>query len=573
MEKFLVISVPFHGHLNILVQQFRHLHDQCIFFITSWKNNQLSKIQHDELNKYKISYVEIISSNSIDTCNPKSWCKTHLRSAYGLCDKYLQQFIKHHHITTIIYDIFAWSGYFLAKKYKLRYLCSIPAFLGSYKPSRQIIQWKKNVALLHAISDGYFIPGEYNLVWSTKNVTNQLQLSNKLKFFTYDGMLNPLKINIKPKPCIIISFGTVVPGYLWEKNATVRTFVTAFLQDLIKNLEKYKHIYDIYLSTGACHSLTSLFSSPLPEWIKIEPYLDQPTLLQSCHLFVTHGGNNSFHEALYCGVPMLVVPFFGDQHAVGAFVKNQQLGDVIPLDAHNARSTAGKKDRSWNLDIIDNILETREQIQQRCCQLRFSSMDFPHLSTFVLNKMDFKNGDLLFGTNLCRTTYVQEKKLNFHMNEYKPWSVLEPDENCLPPIIDNYHDSILNVNNYIVDMKSHHTEYKKRLQHYKSYVCFLDNLDFSTVTEKNRSFGNLCCRGMDFFLRFYPNTTIHFLMTRFYDPTINLVTYMEIEHVLKHHRDLVGSRILFYNFISHQIKMLTVSEILYIQHKSRQFIL
>jgi UDP:flavonoid glycosyltransferase YjiC (YdhE family) len=39
----------------------------------------------------------------------------------------------------------------------------------------------------------------------------------------------------------------------------------------------------------------------------------QLEVLSLCHAFVTHGGANGVHEALSFGVPMAVVPFFGDQ--------------------------------------------------------------------------------------------------------------------------------------------------------------------------------------------------------------------------------------------------------------------
>jgi len=39
----------------------------------------------------------------------------------------------------------------------------------------------------------------------------------------------------------------------------------------------------------------------------------QLEVLSLCHAFITHGGANSVHEALNFGVPLAVVPLFGDQ--------------------------------------------------------------------------------------------------------------------------------------------------------------------------------------------------------------------------------------------------------------------
>ena len=54
------------------------------------------------------------------------------------------------------------------------------------------------------------------------------------------------------------------------------------------------------------------FGSP-PENVRLEPYVDQPLLLERCSAFVTHGGFNSVKEAAILGVPMLVVPITADQ--------------------------------------------------------------------------------------------------------------------------------------------------------------------------------------------------------------------------------------------------------------------
>lgn len=52
---------------------------------------------------------------------------------------------------------------------------------------------------------------------------------------------------------------------------------------------------------------------PLPANFIVRKALPQLELLKRCNAFVTHGGANSMHEGLGHGVPMVVVPFFGDQ--------------------------------------------------------------------------------------------------------------------------------------------------------------------------------------------------------------------------------------------------------------------
>ncbi len=53
---------------------------------------------------------------------------------------------------------------------------------------------------------------------------------------------------------------------------------------------------------------------PQPPSVELAPWLPLQTLLGSAALLVTHGGFNSFKEAIGAGVPMVVVPIAGDQH-------------------------------------------------------------------------------------------------------------------------------------------------------------------------------------------------------------------------------------------------------------------
>merc|ERR1719291_1496733 len=52
---------------------------------------------------------------------------------------------------------------------------------------------------------------------------------------------------------------------------------------------------------------------PAPSNFFLRREVQQLEVLKRCSAFVTHGGANSMHEALAYGVPLAVVPIFGDQ--------------------------------------------------------------------------------------------------------------------------------------------------------------------------------------------------------------------------------------------------------------------
>lgn len=68
----------------------------------------------------------------------------------------------------------------------------------------------------------------------------------------------------------------------------------------------------------------------LPNNIEIYPTVDQIAVLEQADAFLTHCGMNSVSEALYFGVPLVMLPQTGEQGGVAA--RAAQLGAGIKLD-------------------------------------------------------------------------------------------------------------------------------------------------------------------------------------------------------------------------------------------------
>jgi MGT family glycosyltransferase len=122
------------------------------------------------------------------------------------------------------------------------------------------------------------------------------------------------------RPLIYISLGTVS-----NENA-------AFFQTCISALTDTA--YDVLISTGGRFSPEQF--GTLPENITIKAWVPQAQVLQQAALFITHGGLNSIHDGLYCGVPLLVVPQQTEQTLNGMRVVELGAGSMLRQNALTA---------------------------------------------------------------------------------------------------------------------------------------------------------------------------------------------------------------------------------------------
>ncbi|MEH7155244.1 macrolide family glycosyltransferase [Neobacillus drentensis] len=121
------------------------------------------------------------------------------------------------------------------------------------------------------------------------------------------------QVAIKGKNSIYISLGTVF-------NRSVD-----FYRLCIEAFRNTNHT--VVMSIGNQTSLLDL--GEIPQNFIVKNYLPQTEVLKYTKLFITHGGMNSTHEALYNGVPLIVIPQSADQPIIAERVAN--LGAGIQL--------------------------------------------------------------------------------------------------------------------------------------------------------------------------------------------------------------------------------------------------
>jgi len=125
------------------------------------------------------------------------------------------------------------------------------------------------------------------------------------------------------KRLLCLSLGTVANSFFYSiaigsqalENGLSQVTGKAFLQHVFSTaFEALRNEKDVLVLMAVGPNADVLEGLPAaPENFILRETLPQLDVLSKCHGFISHGGANSMHEALGFGVPMVVVPVFGDQ--------------------------------------------------------------------------------------------------------------------------------------------------------------------------------------------------------------------------------------------------------------------
>ncbi|CAK9000087.1 unnamed protein product [Durusdinium trenchii] len=117
------------------------------------------------------------------------------------------------------------------------------------------------------------------------------------------------------KKILYLSAGTVATGHFWSTKFGPQAFSNGLDDCTGKEFVQllFRTVFEAFGGDDEMLIVDALECLELPSNLVAQQSLPQLELLQKCNVFVTHGGANSVHEALSFGVPMVVIPIFGDQ--------------------------------------------------------------------------------------------------------------------------------------------------------------------------------------------------------------------------------------------------------------------
>jgi MGT family glycosyltransferase len=177
--------------------------------------------------------------------------------------------------------------------------------------------------------EAFTSPQDLNLVYTAKEFHPQAEMFNSENYKFVGPSIAPRSekfsfpfAKIDKQTTIYISLGTI-------NNDHVDFYKQCFAAFGNRAERPYPH--PVVLSIGTTVNPADL--GDIPNNFIVMPKVPQLEILKRSSVFISHGGMNSTGEALYFGVPMLVIPFRGDQFLVAEQVSKNHAGLQLAPDA------------------------------------------------------------------------------------------------------------------------------------------------------------------------------------------------------------------------------------------------
>jgi MGT family glycosyltransferase len=132
-----------------------------------------------------------------------------------------------------------------------------------------------------------------------------------------------------------------------DKNKVIYISLGTILSNLESSFGFYENCFETFrgkdvtvvISVGVNTEISKF--KRIPGNFIVRNYVPQLEILKRASLLITHGGMNSVSEALYYGVPLIMIPMGTDQHNVARQVERLNAGIKIERESLNSSVLAG----------------------------------------------------------------------------------------------------------------------------------------------------------------------------------------------------------------------------------------
>ncbi len=356
MSKILIINVPFHGHVNPTLALTKELVNggHVVTYLVTEEFRLKVEATGARLESYEFdttSYFTIENFRNIYNTAQRI-AKDYDCILYGFMIIFGKELgYKLNKPTVCFYSSFAWNrdiskAVFSNCDFKIR-------ILGN-RTFRKIAFSKalKNISLytndiIDEITDN---PADLIIVTTTR----EFQIQNEKFDDARYKFVGPIIIDSNDKSDI--PFDRMKDRIIYISLGTIFNKSLEFYRQCMEGLKDLEAT--VIMSIGKNTDIEAM--GTIPDNFYVRNFVPQLEVLKHASLFITHGGMNSTNEAMYYGVPLIVVPQAADQPIVAKRVADLDLGIVL-----NKKDVSSEKISKNSLEILNNPKYKRNMEKMR----------------------------------------------------------------------------------------------------------------------------------------------------------------------------------------------------------------